>query len=152
SGGLVNKAPAPARKPPARKAPASKVPARRPAASAAKRAAAAVTEAAAQSVAPVSSTDPDTGPSRRAGAMPPTDLDVVDVLDGFPLLDEDDRPDTVIVLPPSPEDEAGDWRQSSASTEPEEHDRPTGPISLRARPQPAPVGPPPAPPGGPPAP
>jgi hypothetical protein len=85
--------------------------------------------------------------------MPPTDLDVVDVLDGFPLLDEDDRPDTVIVLPPSPEDEAGDWRRASGSTEPEEQDDgPTGPISLRARPQPAPVGPPPAPPGGPPAP
>jgi hypothetical protein len=152
SAGLARKAPAPARKPPARKAPASKTAPRKPAAPAAKRAAAAVTETAAQSVAPVPSTDPDTGPSRRAGSMPPTDLDVVDVLDGFPLLDEDDRPDTVIVLPPSPEDEAGDWRQASASTEPEEHDGPTGPISLSARPQPAPVGPPPAPPGGPPAP
>ncbi|MDQ1502071.1 MAG: hypothetical protein QOI86_5411 [Actinomycetota bacterium] len=153
SGGLVRKAPAPARKPAARKAPASKTPTRKPAAPAAKRAAAAVTETAAQSVAPVPSADPDTGPSRRAGSMPPTDLDVVDVLDDFPLLDEHDRPDTVIVLPPSPEDEAGDWRQASGSTEPEEQDDgPTGPISLRARPQPAPVGPPPAPPGGPPAP
>jgi hypothetical protein len=151
SGGVVRKTPAPARKPPARKAPASKAPARKTAPPA-RRAAAAVTETAAQSIAPVASGDPGTGPSRRAGSMPPTDLDVVDVVDDFPLLDEDDRPDTVIVLPPSPEDEADDWRQASRSTEPEEHDGPTGPISLRSRPQPAPVGPPPAPPGGPPAP
>jgi hypothetical protein len=152
SGDVERKAPAPARKAPARKAPASKSPARKPAAPPAKRAAAAVTETAAQSVVPVPPTDPDTGTTRRAGSMPPTDLDVVDVLDSFPLLDEDDRPDTVIVLPPSPDDEAVGWPQASASTEPEEHDAPTGPISLRARPQPAPVGPPPAPPGGPPAP
>ncbi|HEV7687347.1 MAG TPA: septation protein SepH, partial [Acidimicrobiia bacterium] len=103
SGGLVRKAPAPARKPPARKAPTSKTPARKTAPPAAKRAAAAVTETAAQSVAPVPSADPDQGRSQRAGSMPPTDLDVVDVLDDFPVLDEDDRPDTVIVLPPSPE-------------------------------------------------
>jgi hypothetical protein len=133
-GGLVRKAPA-ARKAPVRKATAP-----------GKRAAAAATETPAQHVVPVP-------PAGRAGSMPPTDLDVVDVLDGFePFDDDDDGPDTVIVLPPSPEDEAFRRHQAFTATEPEEHDGPTGPISLRARPQPAPVGPPPAPPGGPPAP
>ena len=125
-GGLVSKAPPPARKAPARKAPALKAPPRKPAPTA-KRTAAAITEAPAQSVVPVPP----------AGSMPPTDLDVVAVLGDLPALGDDEaEPEQVIVLP----------------AEPDEYDPPTGPISLQNRPQPAPLGAPPAPPGGPPAP
>jgi hypothetical protein len=85
--------------------------------------------------------------------MPATDLDVVDLLDDFATFDhDDDGPDRVIVLPPSPEDEAPERQQAAAPNEADEHDPPTGPISLKARPQPAPLGAPPAPRGGPPAP
>jgi hypothetical protein len=153
---VERKAPAPARKAPARKAPASKSPARKPAAPPAKRAAAAVTETAAQSVVPVPPTDPDTGTTRRAGSMPPTDLDVVDVLGEFPPFDFDDDGavgESVIVIPPSAEDQEGaDEPVAPAPTESGDHDPPTGPISLRVRPQPSPLGAPPAPRGGPPAP
>jgi hypothetical protein len=139
--GLVPKAP-PARKAPPRKTPESKAPA--------KRAAAAVTETPARQVVPV----PPAGPS---GSMPPTDLDVVDVFDELPPFDDDDvvggssvpvvepGPDEEIVLVDEPERPAG------AEAEVEEDDGPTGPISLRERPQPAPLGARPAPPGGPPA-
>src|SRR5207237_5329355 len=97
------------------------------------------------------------GPGRRVGSMPPSDLDVVDVLGEFPPFDFDDDddavPESVIVIPPSPEDEVGgDEPGAPTPTAPEEYDAPTGPISLRVRPQPAPLGSPPAPRGGPPAP
>ena len=127
-GGLVRKAPAP------RKAPA------------AKRAAAAVTEAP-QSVVPVSeAAEEPTSPgaaARPAGSMPPTDLDVVDVLETFSF-DDEDEDGPVIVLPPSPEDEV-------VPPAAEHDEAPTGPISLPARPQPAPLGAAPPPRGGPPA-
>ena len=97
----------------------------------AKRAAASLTETPEQQVVPV----PAAG---RAESMPPTDLDVVDVFDELPSPLDDE-----IVLVDEPE--------VPASTEPEEPDGPTGPISLRERPQPAPLGARPAPPGGPPA-
>jgi hypothetical protein len=89
--------------------------------------------------------------------MPPTDLDVVDVLGEFPPFDFDDEGgavrESVIVIPPSAEDEEGvDELVAPAPAEPGDYDPPTGPISLRVRPQPAPLGAPPAPPGGPPAP
>lgn len=137
------KAPSARKAPPtARKAPAPKAPVKKPAPTA-KRTAAAIAEAPAQSVAPVPPDDADvdaeTGPGRPAGSMPPTDLDVVDVPGGFPLRDDDER-ETVIVLPPSPEDRAT-----------VDDDGPTGPISMVARPQPAPLGARPAPQGGPPA-
>ncbi|HEV7534701.1 MAG TPA: septation protein SepH [Acidimicrobiia bacterium] len=144
SGGLVRKAPPPARKAPAKKA--STAPARKPAAPPAKRAAAAMTEAPAQSVVPVP--DADAERDRPSGSMPPTDLDVVDVLGGYSPHD-DDGPDTVIVLPVSSEDDAVEREQAAAPTEPEEHDGPTGPISLRIRPQPATAGPSAPGPGGP---
>jgi hypothetical protein len=102
-----------------------------------------MTEAPAQKVVPVPP----------AGSMPPTDLDVVDVLGDRPFAHDDDgEPVKVIVLPPSPEDEAAADRAAAGQPDPADHDAPTGPISLRARPQPAPLGAPPAPPGGPPAP
>jgi hypothetical protein len=89
---------------------------------------------------PPADADAETGPGRPAAvSMPPTDLDVVDVPGGFPLRDDDER-ETVIVLPPSPEDQAT-----------ADDDGPTGPISMVARPQPAPLGARPAPQGGPPA-
>jgi hypothetical protein len=122
----------------ARKAPTARTSARKPA-PAAKRTAAAIAEAPAQTVPvppaePVADPGAETAPARPADSMPPTDLDVVDVPGGFPLADDDER-ETVIVLPPSDDD-----------------DGPTGPISMVARPQPAPLGARPAPQGGPPAP
>jgi hypothetical protein len=137
-GGPVRKAPASARKAPARKAPSSKAPAGTPAPTA-KRAAAAMTETPVQSVVPVVSpgTDPETGPARPAGSMPPTDLDVVDVTGEFPVRDDDSGDvggsELVIVIPPSADDDVLLV------------DEPKGP-------EPAPLGAPPAPPGGPPAP
>lgn len=144
--GPARKAPSARKAPPAaRKTPAPRAAARKPAPTA-KRAAAAVAEAPAQSVVPVPPT----------GSMPPTDLDVVDVPGGFPMQDDDER-ETVIVLPPSPEDEAVEGPQATddASRGPRaslDDDGPTGPISPVARPQPAPLGAQPAPRGGPPAP
>jgi hypothetical protein len=152
-GGLVRKA-APAKKAPAKKAPGSKAPPKK-SASPAKRTAAAMTEAPAQSVVPVPSADPDAGSARPAGSMPPTDLDVVDVLGELPPIDDDDAVrETVVVLPTSAEDEIGvvDEFEATGEEPPEEYDPPTGPISMRARPQPAPLGAQPAPQGGPPAP
>jgi len=88
--------------------------------------------------------------------MPPTDLDVVDVLGEFPPFDFDDDGavgESVIVIPPSAEDQEGaDELVAPTPTEPDDYDPPTGPISLRVRPQPSPLGAPPAPRGGPPAP
>jgi hypothetical protein len=152
-GGLVRKAPPSARKTPAKKAPAqkapeskapeskapeSKAPARKPAPPAAKRAAAAMTEAPAQSVVPVPPADAER--DRPTGSMPPTDLDVVDVLGGYSP-DDDDGPDTVIVLPVSSADDADERERAGTPPESEERDAPTGPISLRSRPQPATAGP-----------
>jgi hypothetical protein len=153
------------RAPSARKAPpaARKTPAARKPAPTAKRTAAAVTEAPARSVVPVPPLDAGAdagaeaeGPARPAGSMPPTDLDVVDVPGGFPLPDDDER-ETVIVLPQSPEDEAVEPPRAAGTAAGEpgaslDDDGPTGPISLAARPQPAPLGAQPAPQGGPPAP
>jgi hypothetical protein len=133
SGGPGRK-PAPARKAPPRKAPA-------------KRAAAAVTETPARRVVPVR-------PAGPSGSMPPTDLDVVDVFDELPPLDDDDVVSgSVPIVEPGPEEEIVlvDEPERPAGTEVEEDDGPTGPISLRSRPQPAPLGARPAPPGGPPA-
>jgi hypothetical protein len=142
-------------KAPVSKPPVSKAPARKPTPPT-KRAAAARTETPTQSV-PVLPAEPDAESGRPAGSMPPTDLDVVDVLGEFPPFDFDDDDDAVrepvIVIPPSPEDEVGgDEPAAPNPTESEEYDAPTGPISLRVRPQPAPLGAPPAPRGGPPAP
>jgi len=177
-GGLVREAPPPAGKAPARKAPASKAPASKAPASKApaskapaskapaskpappaKRTAAAMTEAPAQSVVPVPPVQAGAEPAARpAGSMPPTDLDVVDVTGEFSPLDDgdDSPPDRVVVIPPSLDDDVVLADEPKAPVagepEPEEHDAPTGPISLAARPQPAPLGAPPAPRGGPPAP
>ena len=144
------KPPAPARKSPA---PASKSPARKPVPPG-KRTAAAMTEAPATSVVPVLPADAGTEPSRSGGpSMPPTDLDVVAMLDGLAALDDDDyeEREVLIVLPDSLDDGAVDDARALPPPEPEEHDAPTGPISMQARPQPAPSGARPAPPGGPPA-
>ena len=151
--GLVRKAP-PGRRPPApaRKSPAaaSKAPARKPVPSA-KRTAAAMTEAPATSVVPVSPADAATEPSPSGASMPPTDLDVVAMLGGLAALDDDDYDEReVLIVLPDPPDEAVDDAKALTPPEPEEHDAPTGPISLQARPQPAPSGARPAPPGGPP--
>lgn len=149
--GLVRKAPS-GRKPPApaRKAPApaSKAPARKPA----KRTAAAMTEAPATSVVPVPPAGAETDSSPSPASMPPTDLDAVAMLGGLAALDDDDHDEreVLIVLSDSP-DEAVDDAKAVTPLEPEEHDAPTGPISMQARPQPAPSGARPAPPGGPPA-
>jgi hypothetical protein len=113
------------RKAPARKAAPKKAP---ESGGSTKRAAAAVTETPGRVVA-VPSAD-------RARSMPPTDLDAVAVIDVSDAIDDE----IVLVDEPTP-----------SPTEPEEHDAPTGPISLRERPQPAPLGARPAPPGGPPA-
>jgi hypothetical protein len=131
----------------ARKAPAPKPSVTKPVTTA-KRTAAAAAEAPAQSVVPVTPADAEAdsdsdadseGPGRAAGSMPPTDLDVVDAPGGVPA-PADDEPETVIILPPSPEDQAT-----------MDDDGPTGPISMLARPQPASLGARPAPQGGPPA-
>ncbi|HVW31463.1 MAG TPA: septation protein SepH, partial [Acidimicrobiia bacterium] len=107
-----------------------------------KRAAAAVTEAPRQ-VVPVTGS-PDTGDdeatgereavtagTRPAGSMPPTDLDVVDVLETFSFDDDEDGDGPVIVLPPAPEDEV------TAAPAAGDDDAPTGASSVPARPQPA---------------
>ena len=118
-----------------------------------------MTEAPAQSVVPVPPVQAGAEPAARpAGSMPPTDLDVVDVTGEFSPLDDGDdaAPDRVVVIPPSLDDDVVLADEPKAPVagepEPEEHDAPTGPISLAARPQPAPLGAPPAPRGGPPAP
>jgi hypothetical protein len=88
--------------------------------------------------------------------MPPTDLDVVDVLSDLPPIDDDVLVERVVVIPPSDDEvegvDEGRAPAPEASDEPEEYDVPTGPISLRARPQPSPSGAQSSPSGGPPAP
>jgi hypothetical protein len=140
------------RKPPSAPKPAAKEPARSAAkagptskAPATKRAAAAISETAAHSVVTVPSPEPDAAPAQPAdraevdtdaapprpeGSMPPTDLDVVDVVVDLRSLD-DAAPSGDTPEPPGLSGDTPD------------------PPGSRER---APIGPPPPPPGGPPAP